>query len=254
MKGQRLAVLLVAFGLIGGAAILLGRVKGWLRLGLPGVRVVAEEMPGAEPLPGGTNRLFVAGTQRVELPVTVPGYRSELRPVDKVVYDWLPKDTTYGGRLYVAPDGFQVLSQVVLMGTDRTSMHQPQACLPLQGWLTESTEHFTLDMDRPRPYRLPITQLTLSWQHSGAQAIQARGLFFYWYVTADELTADARTGMWYQARRLIRTGELQRWAYVSYFALCPPGQEQPCVERVCRLIRATVPEFQLFPPRADAAP
>jgi len=254
MKGQRLAVLLVALGLIGGLAWALSRVKTWQKLGPPGVRVVPEPIPGVEPLPGGTNRFFVAGTHSVFLPPQVLEFNSQVRPVDKVVHDWLPKDTTFGQRLYEAPDGFKVLNQVVLMGTDRTSMHQPQACLPGAGWHIESTEQFTLEMDRPKPYRLPVKQLILSptWPRPGGQPEPRRGVFLYWYVTADELTADARLGMWSQARKLLRTGELQRWAYVIYFTVCAPGQEQPSLERMRRLIQAAVPEFQLFPPGADS--
>lgn len=256
MNGQRLAVLLVALGVIGGSALALSRVKTWQKLGPPGVRVVPEPIPGMESLPGGTNRLFIAGTNSVFLPARVLEFNSHVRPVDKVVHDWLPKDTTYGQRLYEAPDGFQVLNQVVLMGTDRTSMHQPQACLPVQGWSIDSTEQVTVEMDRPQPYRLPIKQLILSGksQRTGRQSEPVRGVFLYWYVTADELTADARMGMWSQARKLLRTGELQRWAYVIYFTACAPGQEQECLERMRRLIRAAVPEFQLFPASGDSTP
>jgi len=255
MKGQRLAVLVLALGLIGSSAAVLSRMKTRLKLGPPGVRVVAEAMPGVEVLPGATNRVFVAGTNSVPLPARVLEFTSQVRPVDKVVYDWLPKDTTYGQRLYAAPDGFQVLNHVVLMGTDRTSMHQPQACLPGQGWRIESTEQFTLEMDRPQPYRLPVKQLILSatWQRPGGEPEVRRGLFLYWYVTANELTADARMGMWSLARHLVRTGELQRWAYVSYFSVCLPGQEAAVLERMRRLIAAGVPEFQLFPASANSS-
>jgi hypothetical protein len=45
---------------------------------------------------------------------------------------------------------------------------------------------------------------------------------------------------------------LQRWAYVSYFAICSPGQEDATFERMSRLIEESVPEFQL-PPRATPA-
>ena len=256
MNGQRLAVLLVALGLIVGSASALSRLKTWQKLGPPGVRVVPEPIPGMESLPGGTNRSFVAGTNSVFLPARVLEFNSQVRPVDKVVYDWLPKDTTYGQRLYQAPDGFQVLNAVVLMGTDRTSMHQPQACLPVQGWVIESTEPITLEMDRPQPYRLPVKQLILSGksQRPGREPEAVRGLFLYWYVTADELTAEARMGMWSQARKLVRTGELQRWAYVIYFSVCAPDQEQQSLERMRRLIRAAVPEFQLYPPAVGSAP
>jgi hypothetical protein len=40
---------------------------------------------------------------------------------------------------------------------------------------------------------------------------------------------------------------LQRWAYISYFSPCLPGQEGPTFERVKKLIAASVPEFQLTP-------
>lgn len=256
MSRQSLAVLLVALGLIGATAVALGRVKSWQRLSPPGVRVVAEVMPGIEVLPGGTNRTFVAGTNSVYLPARVLDFTSQARPVDKVVYDWLPQDTTYGQRLYQASDGFQVLGQVVLMGTDRTSMHQPQACLPGQGWRIDSTEHLTLEMDQPQTYSLPITQLTLSatWKRPDGSPEVRRGLFLYWYVTHDELTASIRASMWSQARKLMRTGEMQRWAYVSYFTLCSPGQEKLCLQRMQQLIRASVPEFQLYPSVSHPTP
>jgi hypothetical protein len=38
---------------------------------------------------------------------------------------------------------------------------------------------------------------------------------------------------------------LQRWAYISYFAPCVPGTEDATFERVCDLIRTTIPEFQI---------
>jgi hypothetical protein len=46
---------------------------------------------------------------------------------------------------------------------------------------------------------------------------------------------------------LLTTGVLQRWAYISYFAVCEPGQEDAAFERVKKLIVASVPEFQLAP-------
>jgi hypothetical protein len=51
------------------------------------------------------------------------------------------------------------------------------------------------------------------------------------------------------AIHLLRTSVLERWAYVSYFAQCEPGQEDAAFERIKKLIAASVPEFQL-PPKA----
>jgi hypothetical protein len=83
----------------------------------------------------------------------------------------------------------------------------------------------------------------------------ARGVYVYWYV-ADNMISAGTSGfqrMWWMARERLRTGVLQRWAYVTYFSACPPGQEEATFERMKKLIAATVPEFQLTPRAADAA-
>jgi hypothetical protein len=53
--------------------------------------------------------------------------------------------------------------------------------------------------------------------------------------------------MWWMARDLLRTGVLQRWAMISYFAVCAPGQEAATFERLKELIRASAPDVQLVP-------
>jgi hypothetical protein len=49
----------------------------------------------------------------------------------------------------------------------------------------------------------------------------------------------------------LRTGVLQRWAYVTCFSVCQPGQEEATFNRMKEFLAAAVPEFQLTP-RADA--
>jgi hypothetical protein len=48
----------------------------------------------------------------------------------------------------------------------------------------------------------------------------------------------------------IRTGELQRWAYVSWFTVCEPGKEDATFARIKPLIAAAVTKFQLPPDSA----
>jgi hypothetical protein len=66
-------------------------------------------------------------------------------------------------------------------------------------------------------------------------------------VADREQTTDNFQRMWWLARDLLRTGVLQRWAYVSYFSVCAPGQEDAAFERMNKLIAASVPEFQAPP-------
>jgi len=159
MNKQKWVISILALGLMGGAAGVLAQLQMHQKLGAPGVTTSPQ---------AGTDRL------RVDLPAHVPDYESEWVEPDEIVLGSLPQDTSFGQRHYKAADGFEVALNVVLMGTDRTSLHKPQ------------------------------------------------------------------------------TGVLQRWAYVSYFAPCAPGQEDATFERMKKLITSTVPDFQLTPRATDA--
>ena len=51
--------------------------------------------------------------------------------------------------------------------------------------------------------------------------------------------------MLWMAGDLVTGGVLQRWAYVAFYSVCLPGQEEPTYARLEELISATTPEFQL---------
>ena len=115
---------------------------------------------------------------------------------------------------------------IVLMGTDRTSIHKPQFCLRGSGWDID-TGNSTFDVihvERPHPYDLPVMKLlnTRDGVVNG-QPTKIRGIYVYWFVADHDLTADHWTRMRKMATHLLRTGELERWAYVSCLGVCLPG-------------------------------
>ncbi len=77
------------------------------------------------------------------------------------------------------------------------------------------------------------------------QPVTKRGIYIYWFVADNDLTADHWTRMRNMATHLLHTGELERWAYVSCFSVCDPGQESATYERLKQFIIASVPKFQL---------
>ena len=135
---------------------------------------------------------------------------------------------------------------VVLMGTDRTSIHQPQYCLTGQGWQIEQTEIETVPVDQPHSYQLPVNKLILGKDVAGPNGTPTRiqGLYVYWFVAENRLTAKHGQRMLDMGIEMLRTGVLQRWAYVSCFSICLPGKEQATYDRIKDLIVATVPKFQ----------
>lgn len=240
MNKQKWLILVATLALIGAAGGLLSGMRARQRLGAPAVKTTA-----------------LAGTQRlrVVLPEQVPGYESKALEPEKIELDTLPQDTSFGKRVYQAPDGFWTQVGVVLMGADRTSLHKPEYCLQGQGWhldLSASAE-VRVHMERPCVYDLPVRMLLASRQVTEEGNTQTqRAVYVYWFVAENEYTASHNQRMWWLASDLLRTGVLQRWAYVSYLSVCHPGQEEATFERIKKLIVASVPEFQLTPSRADA--
>ena len=236
MNRNKWILALVTVVMIGGTAGVIGKFKSFQRLGEPGVKT--------RPLPGSNNL-------EVVLPEHVLDFTGELLPVQAIVTNVLPQDTSYGRCRYASVDtNFSAEVNVVLMGTDRTSLHKPQFCLTGAGWTINKTEVDQIHMEKPVTYDLPVIKLTVAGQFNvEGHPVNAHGIYVYWYV-ADTALSAAPSGsdrMWSIARELVTTGILQRWAYVTYFAVCAPGQEEETYERLKQLIAATVPEFQLTP-------
>ncbi len=186
----------------------------------------------------------------VDLPERVLDFSSEPVETAKEVTETLPPDTSYGQRRYQAPDGFVIVLNVVLMGTDRTSLHKPQFCLTGAGWRIDTTETAKVPVPRPQPYDLPVVKLTTTREVMlNNQPAPLRGVYVYWFVCDGAISGEptGRERMWWMAKELLRRGVLQRWAYVTCFAVCPPGQEDATYERMQQFIAAAVPEFQLVP-------
>ena len=235
MNKQKWTLLALVLLMIAGTGLLLTRLRANQRLGAPGVKT--------SPLPGSHNL-------QVDLPVRVLDYESTNLPVEKMVLDTLPKDTSFGQRLYTAPDKSWVQVNVVLMGSDRTSIHKPQICLGGMGFKIDeaASGETSVHLERPFPYELPVMKLIASKEVTeGGRKYPVRGIYVYWFVAENQYTSKHNQRMWWMAKEMLRTGVLQRWAYISYFAICPPGGEEATFERLKTMIAASVPEFQLTP-------
>lgn len=229
----------VALALIAITAMVLTRVQSLQRLGTPGVKVIGHKVYREDG--------ELVGTNSVALPEQVLNFESKEQPMSKVVTDWLPKDTTYAQRVYQAPDGAWLQANVVLMGTDRTSIHDPKYCLAGQGFQTEKEEQETIQIEQPRRYSLPVVKMTLRREatlQDGTKVPQS-ALYVFWFVADQQLTASKNERLWWMTRDMVTRGVLQRWAYISCFSACSPGQEQATYARISEWIAAAVPRFQL---------
>ena len=231
---KKIALFLAALLVIAGTAGAVAWLKAHQRLGAPGLK--------AEPIPG---ELAV----KLALPERVLDFDSTNVPTAEVVLGYLPKDTSYAQRHYFATNGDWAMANIILMGADRTSIHRPDYCLPGQGWQIREKTEVKLPIGGAHPYELPVYKWVVGKTYTTPEGKEQpiSGLYVFWFVTAGQTTDDFPTMLKSMFYNLIRHGVMQRWAYVSYFTVCLPGQEDATFERVKQLIIASVPDYQLPP-------
>lgn len=236
MKMRERILLFVGLALIGATALGVTELKTHRRLGKPGVR--AEVVPGSLRM-------------HLDVVTNVVGYECREMPVPDVVTNTLPPDTSFRQCVYSNAEG-SIQSFVVMMGGDRTSIHQPQFCLSGAGWTVDGsrTEMTTVRIERPRPVDLPVMKLiTSKTVEQDGRKQTSSGVYVYWFVADNVVTANHSQFGLGVIKHMFKTGELQRWAYITYFAPCYPGQEDRAFNRIQRLMNKTLPEFQLaWPP------
>ena len=242
MNSRQIRFLIAGLVVIGLGAGTLLKLKAGQRLGKPGV-LTAPSTNGANPV--------------VLLPERVLDYSSEFLPTSKMVSDVLPSDTSFGARAYRSAGGFEILGSVVLMGSDRTSLHKPEYCLRGIGWQITSIERITIPVKKPFSYETPAARIYVTRQHQtpGGQMLTVNGVYIYWYVADKAFSGDPQgwDRMWMMAEKLVKTGELQRWAYVAFLAQCQPGQEDATCKRMIEFVSAAIPEFQVTQPEKEIA-
>ena len=189
----------------------------------------------------------------LELPAHVLDYDSTPVEITELEKKALPADTSFARRLYYKVNNGQtnyIQVSVVLMGSDRTSIHKPQFCLRGQGWDIEQTIKSDVEVQQPHPYKLPVMKLitgkTMAGNAgNGGRSLKRSGIYTYWFVADRALTASHWQRMWWMAKSLMTTGVLQRWAYVSCFSTCWPGEEDALFAELRRFVSASAPSYIL---------
>ena len=232
MKTQKWLFLTLALVLIAVTAGALTWLRANQKLADPGIK--------ATPIPG---KMLM----NIALPERVLDFTSTNVPEPDVAIGYFPKDTSYAERLYTGPTGTRIQSTVVMMGADRTSIHRPEYCLPGQGWTIGKKEIATIPINDNPPYNLQVARwnMTASIQGPDGQKENAAGIYVFWYDAKNDETPDHDKMLEHLTMNLFRTGDLQRWAYISYFVPCLPGQEDAAFAETKRLITAQVPIFEL---------
>jgi hypothetical protein len=236
-------MLLVGVAMIAVAGAFLWQFKSRLVLGQAGIKTTPREN---------------SARVNIYMPTNVPGYTAEiLTNITSLTEEMLPDDTSVQAVSYKQSGLPPVQATTVLMGTDRTSIHNPEFCLPGAGWNIDHSRSGldNLRLSQPRSMDLPVMRMQTSQEvEIEGKRVTLSGVYVFWFVTDGAVAAERWRWMSLLAKTLLREGKLQRWAYVSYFTYCQPGQEQLAINRIRRAIEATAPEFVLVWPDEVVAP
>lgn len=216
-------------------------------MGEPGVRIVG--------LPLISESGGLATSNSVALPPSIPGYRSRLEPIPDLELSFLPPDTTFGRRSYSGGEALPPISaSVVLMGSDRTSIHRPEYCMTGVGWqiLSQTVRKIEVPGWAPGSLEVQRFDMTRTLRRDDGSQFEVRGIYVFWFVADGLRTASHSERQWRMIREVLARGRSPRWAYISFFSLSEPGAEDATFERMSRLIAAAVPGIEREP--ADPVP
>ncbi len=239
MNRQAALLTLVALLFIGGAAGSLRWLKSRVRMGQPGVRVVKA------PIFSDDGR--IAASNSVHLPSDIPGFRSQQDPIPELELTFLPPDTTFGRRTYMTSDGLAPVSaSVVLMGSDRTSIHRPEYCMTGVGWqiLSQSMRSIPVRGGSYPELQVQRFDMTREFEMPNGRRIRRNGVYVFWFIADGMRTPDHSERQWRGIREVLVRGVNPRWAYVSFFTSCEPGAEDAAFQRVAGVIGAAVPSIE----------
>ncbi len=223
-------------------ALALIAAAAWLVAGLASRQVLDAPGVAVSSLPLLDKEGKLVRSNSIALPKDLPGYTFERLPISEIELGSLPSDTIFGRGRYALLDGSWVQINVVLMGTDRTSIHRPEYCLTGVGWRIRSQTELPFGGPGPGPGRVQRFDCRLKTEMNG-RPVDVGGVYVFWFVSRDKETASHWERQWWMVRDLVTRGVLQRWAYISFFSPCAPGEEDAAYQRVSELIRRVHPYF-----------
>lgn len=238
MKNRVVTLSVAVLVMIGATAGSLRWLKTRVRMGSPGVRIVKVPVISDE------GRL--AASNSVYLPSMIPGYQSEVERVPELELGYLPPDTTFGRRIYRANDGFApISSSIVLMGSDRTSIHRPQYCLTGVGWQIFKRSISKVQVKTAKPFDLDVQRYDMTREFDIAgRKVRKNGVYVFWFVADGIRTASEAERQWRMITDIIARGESPRWAYLAFFTTCEPGEEDAAFARIAKVVSLATPGIE----------
>lgn len=184
-------------------------------------------------------------------------------PVSRLEAETLPPDTTYLKMVYFekflpaqVSRSRQMAVTLILAGSDRRSLHEPEVCLDGQGWDLVKRTVIPIELAQDK---LEVMELELGrWarrddgsliKDQNGKKIRVRALYTYWWVAKEDSTPHSNERIMRTALNNMFRNVNDRWGYPSLFV--PFDRRLPFDEgkeearaRTVEFIQEFAPKFQ----------
>jgi hypothetical protein len=121
-------------------------------------------------------------------------------------------------RMYLTPDERQVLVTVVLSGEVKKTLHQPERCLPDQGWIISSRQEVPLHLKDGRELHATVLSVFRDMLKDDGTRVRMRALNLYWYqgshgYSTPSYDMSSFVSYWDAIMRNLN----HRWGQASFF-------------------------------------
>ena len=155
---------------------------------------------------------------REGLPETVAGCPStelSMSGKERALFDETVK---LNRRVYLTPEGRQVLATVVLSGELKKTLHQPERCLPDQGWIISSKQVMPVRLEDGREFSATVMSIFRDVIKEDGTRVRVRALNMYWYQGSHGYsTPSYDTSSFVSYRDAIFRNLNHRWGQASFF-------------------------------------
>lgn len=170
----------------------------------------------------------------------------KLHPMAYGEWRALPRDTVIFKKQYFheEDEARSVYAGVVLSGSDRSSIHRPELCMPSQGHSIESRELIEIPLDG----RAPLQVMILNLSRRLPNGVMHYSYYAYWFVGKNVETPHHMERMWLMATDRIFRNISHRWAYISLAGSKAGIDSREHLETLREVIPLLYPQISLIPP------
>ena len=159
----------------------------------------------------------------MDLPERVGNFTGKWIGASPVEIALLPPDTQIVRREYADLTGDRIMASIVLSGGEKRSIHQPEICLPGQGWTIRGGQVQKIMMNDGRPLEVMDLSLVRDVEVGPGDRRKLPAHYFYWFVGDQVITPYHWKRIFLNSYDRITKNRNHRWAYVIVMSVVSEG-------------------------------